>query len=115
MKVRLIRLLNWAYLMVVVVGLPAITSLHFGGVHVTSVRAFRQLTLGFLGFAAVANWVLTRWPGGNRRVISSHVHWMWIHLCFLAVFALAFAGHLDFGWLKESLLWLRDRTRSVGP
>lgn len=109
MRVHLIRLFNGIVLMIILIGLPAITSLHFGSLRITADPTYQRLTIAALGLATGLNIFLSIWPGGPRRVIRTLRQWAAIHAAFLITFYLAFHDYLDFTWLKDALLWLQNQ------
>jgi hypothetical protein len=93
---------NWAFLALVLIGVPAITSVHFGGVQLSSVQKARFLTLGGLAFAAIAN-LIVRFLSSNPKTRTLCGRWVMVHTLFLAVQVSYFRGVIQFQWLKDLL------------
>jgi hypothetical protein len=107
MQRLLIITTNCALLVILLIGIPAVTRARFGNLHISSVSDARLLTYWGLGIAAAGNFlVATVFAFGRNAKI----------LCFewTAVFgALILAeygfvhGYFNFDWLKDSLLWIQ--------
>lgn len=96
---------NGAWLIVVLVGVPAVTSMQLGELGLSSLPEFRMLTLAGMAAGAAGNLVC-----GWLRVAKPRKlwwHWTFVYVAGLGVYLLMFSGHLRFGWLKEALLWLK--------
>jgi hypothetical protein len=104
MKKFSVRLLNYGWLFLVLVGVPSITSVRLGGVNLSSNEKFQILTLGGLGIGLFLN-VL----GGCLLKAARRTGWNWAatYLVLLAIYILVFQERIEFGWLKESLLWIK--------
>jgi hypothetical protein len=104
MKKFSVRLFNYGWLFLVVVGIPSITSVRLGGVNLSSNEKFQVLTLGGLGIGLFLN-VL----GGCFLKAARRTCWNWAaaYLVILVIYFLVFKGRIEFGWLKESLLWIK--------
>lgn len=101
----IIQVANGSLLVIILIGVPAITSLRLGSLQLTSAPVFQQLILG--GFVAAAIFNLLGWLSAkaskNRRLFRN---WFAAHSALLAVEVLYFAGHIHFHWLKKALLWM---------
>lgn len=102
----LIQIVNSVWLALVLIGVPAATSLHLGRFSLSSQPSLQNVTLWGLGIAVVGNLVTGLFVIKNAKVQT--LCWMWA-LTFAALFGvdyLTFSGQLDFGWLKRALQWL---------
>ena len=104
MKKFSVRLFNYGWLFLVIVGIPSVTSVRLGGVNLSSNEKFQMLTLGGLGLGLFLNVM-----GGWLLKTARRTCWNWAaaYLVILAIYILVFQGRIEFGWLKESLLWIR--------
>lgn len=101
-----VRLVNTAWLVITLIGVPAITGLKFGGLRLSAVRIGETLTLLFIAVAIVGN-VVARFAlarDGQTRAVCDR--WAGVHAFFGVVFLLVFAEIIHFEWLKQWLLWL---------
>ena len=105
MKKFSVGLFNYGWLFIVVVGIPSITSVRVGGVNLSSNEKFQMLTLGGLGIGVFLN-VL----GGFFLREARRTCWKWAaaYLAILSIYVLVFKERIQFGWLKDSLLWVKD-------
>jgi hypothetical protein len=109
MQRLLVQLANVFVLVVIVIGVPAITSLRFGSVRLSSDPKLQMLTLGGLGLAAALNLI------GALALVSDKkgrkACWAWA-LLFALMLAAEYAyirGYLPFGWLKNFLEWIEEK------
>ena len=104
----LIHSVNSFLLVVILIGIPAITSARVGSLQLSSAPKAQRLTLWGLALAAVANAIaaLSVVKGRKERVLC----WRWIgaFLALLAVEYLHFNGYFNFDWLKKALLWVES-------
>ncbi len=108
MQIILIQLLNWTALVLILVGIPAITSLQFGSLQLGSVPIARQLILGGCTLSVALNFLGAVWLAKGKRARNLCRNWAFVMAALLLVHVLLFKGYIHFDWLKESLLWLRD-------
>lgn len=104
-----IQLINWGVLAVIVIGFPAISSLRIGNLQLTSTPVFQLLTLWGFVLAAGANLVTGFFLARRRKLRRVCYTWAFVHGGFLVFEYLVFEGVIDFEWLKQSLLWLREQ------
>lgn len=99
-----VRFFNYGWLFLVLVGIPSITSVRLGGVNFSSNQKFQMLTLGGLGIGLFLN-VL----GGFLLREARRTCWKWAaaYLAILSIYVLVFKGRIQFGWLKDALLWIK--------
>jgi hypothetical protein len=108
MRRLLIQLANVLLLIVVLIGIPAITSLRFGSIRLSSDPKRQTLTLAGLGLAAVANLLVAAFAMKDRK--GRKACWAWA-LLFAMVLAAEYGyirGYIDFQWLKDALRWLQQ-------
>lgn len=109
MRPFLIKTINCVWLILVVIGLPAIAEAHVLGMELASAPMARRLMAWGLGLGAVANAGLGAYALRNKK--EKRLSWEWAagFLCLCAVVLAVSHGYLNFEWLKRSLLWVRDR------
>jgi hypothetical protein len=107
MQRHIVNMSNAGWLLLVLIAIPTITSIQFGSLRISSTPEYRMLTYGGLATAIVANYIGACLAGGKLR--KSYRAWATIDIAALAVFVLVFTGCTRFEWLKEVLLWMRDR------
>lgn len=101
----LIHLANSVWMVVVLVGVPAVTSAQVGSIRLSAMPEFRMLTLGGLALGAACNLVAGFLASGKSR----RVYWAWAlpYSAGWIIYLLLFNRQINFGWLKEALLWLK--------
>jgi len=109
MQRLLIHCVNAFLLVVILIGIPAITSARFGSLQLSSAPKAHRLTLWGLAASAIGNMIVAAWlvKGRKERALC----WRWV-LTFSALFAvefLHFNGYFSFDWLKRALLWVGNR------
>jgi hypothetical protein len=105
----IIHAVNAAIFILIVMGIPAITSMQLGSIQLTSTPHSRMLTLWGLGFAAGGNAILA-FMCSNRRSRWAGLTWVLVFGGFLLAQYLFFAGLLQFDWLKKLLLKLKSKS-----
>jgi len=103
-----IQLINSFLLIVILIGIPAITSARFGNLQLSSAPKAHRLTLWGLALAAAANVIaaVSVAKGRKERVVCGW--WIAGFLALLAVEYLHFNGYFNFNWLKQALLWVQN-------
>ena len=103
-----IQLVNSFLLIVILIGIPAITSARFGNLQLSSAPKAHRLTLWGLALAAAANVIaaVSVAKGRKERVVCGW--WVAGFLALLAVEYLHFNGYFNFNWLKQALLWVQS-------
>ena len=103
-----IQLVNSFLLIVILIGIPAITSARFGNLQLSSAPKAHRLTLWGLALAAAANAIaaVSVAKGRKERVVCGW--WVAGFLALLAVEYLHFNGYFNFNWLKQALLWVQS-------
>jgi len=104
----LIQGINAFVLIVIFIGVPAITSARFGRLQLSSAPKAHRLTLWGLALAAIANAVVAVCPGKGRKERAVCLWWMGLFVALLAVKYLYFNGYIHFDWLKRALLWVQS-------
>jgi hypothetical protein len=102
-----IHFINIAVLIILVIGLPAVASLRFGGVAFSSVEIRHLLVFWSAGIAAIANLVASRKVAKGKPGRRCCRDWAILYLALMGAEWLFHAGYLKFDWLKEWLLRLK--------
>jgi hypothetical protein len=105
----LVHCANGFLLIVVLVGIPAITSARFGNWQLSSAPRAQMLTLWGLAAVAVVNAVVALGPikGRKERVLC----WKWaaaFGVLLLTQYLLK-RGYINFDWLRQVLEWVQKR------
>ncbi len=104
----LIKGVNFALLIVIVIGVPAVTRAQFGHFQITSAPTLQLLWFWGLSFALGANILAAAWlfKGRKERILC----WEWAAVFGVLLFAYsAFVlGYFKFDWLKKALQWLQN-------
>jgi len=105
----LIHCVNGCLLVLIFVGVPAVTSARFGNLLLSSASKAQLLTLWGLAAVAVGNllFALGLVKGRKERLVS----WKWTAAfgVLLLVESLLVHGYINFGWLKAALDWVQGR------
>ena len=109
MQRLLIQCTNTFLLIVILIGVPAVTSARFGNLLLSSTRRAQLLTLWGLAGASVANAVVAMIlvKGRKERIVC----WKWAATfgVFLLIEYSLIHGYLNFDWLRQALQWLQRR------
>ena len=105
----LIQCVNGALLIVIVLGVPAITRVQLWSLQIGSAPILQLLMLWGLALAAMGNAAagLIVFKGGKERKVC----WQWA-MVFSGLLAADYGlihGWFNFNWLKRALLGLRNR------
>lgn len=103
-----IQCVNAALLVIIFIGVPAITRAQFGNVQIGSAPKLRLLLFWGLALALLGN-VISAWFVFKKKP-QRKLCWEWAAVfggLLLAYCAYAF-GYLHFDWLRKSLLWLQE-------
>jgi len=103
-----IQLVNSFLLIVILIGIPAITSARFGNLQLSSAPKAHRLTLWGLALAAAANAIAAVSVAKGRKEQVVCGWWVAGFLALLAVEYLHFNGYFNFNWLKQALLWVQS-------
>jgi hypothetical protein len=104
----IIHAVNAVLFILIVIGIPAITSMQLGTLQLTSTPHSRMLTLWGLGLAAGGN-AIVAFLCSNRKNRWAGLVWVLVFGGLMLVQYLFFAGLLQFDWLKKLLLRLKGR------
>jgi hypothetical protein len=108
MQRLVINTINCALLILIVIGVPAITHKQFWDWEISSTPAAQRLTFGGLILAIVVN-VLGATifvPGPKAKALCAK--WSFIFGGFLFLEYAFIRDWINFNWLKNSLLWLQQ-------
>jgi hypothetical protein len=109
MRPFLIKAFNCTWLILVVIGLPAIAEERILGIEVASASMARRLMAWGLGLGIAANAITAMFGLRNRKEQRLCWEWSMAWLCLFAVVLALSHGYLNFEWLKQSLLWVGNR------
>jgi len=109
MRRLLIQCLNGLLLVIILIGVPAITSARFGSLQLSSAPKVQLLTLWGLGLAAACNLIAALWLMKDRRDRTLCWKWTFVFVALLAIEYAYFSGWLNFDWLKKTLQWAQNR------
>jgi hypothetical protein len=109
MQRLLIHSLNAFLLVVILIGIPAITSARFGNLQLSSAPKARMLTLWGLALTGAGNAIAAVALVKSRKERALCWRWALTFIALLAVEYLYFNGYFNFDWLKQALLWVRNR------
>ena len=104
----LIKCVNFALLVIIVIGVPAVTREQFWNLQIASAPTLQLLSFWGLSLALGGNILAAAWlfMGRKERILC----WEWAAVFGVLLFAYsAFAlGYFKFNWLKNTLLWLQS-------
>jgi hypothetical protein len=109
MQRLLIHLANAFVLIVVLIGVPAAASRRLLGLQLTSVSTTQMLTLWGLGLMVAANFFVGIFLAKDKKLRRLCLKWMLLHAVLFLIEALLYGGYIDFVWLKQALLWLKQK------
>ena len=105
----LIKAVNFALLIIMVIGVPAVTRAQLGQFQITPAPTLRLLSFWGLSLGLGGNILAATllFKGRKERILC----WEWAAIFGVLLFAYsAFAlGYFNFNWLKKALLWLQSR------
>lgn len=105
----LIKCINFALLIIIVIGIPAITRAQFWNLQIASAPTLQLLSFWGLSLALGGNFLAATmlFKGRKERILC----WEWAAVFGALLFAYgAFVlGYFKFDWLKNLLLWLQGR------
>jgi hypothetical protein len=107
------RVLIWSsnclLLIIILIGIPAITGTQLGTLEISSVPELQMLTLCGLSVATAGN-VVAAWLWARERK-TRKLCWLWA-VAFAGLFGVELAfihGYLNFNWLRQTLVWFQKR------
>ncbi|HKS38316.1 MAG TPA: hypothetical protein VJW76_14065 [Verrucomicrobiae bacterium] len=104
----LVHVANSALLVIVLIGIPAITSLRLGSIRLLSDPKLQMLTLGGLGLIGVANFAGALLVKKDKKTRHACRAWALLFGIILAAEFLYVHGFIHFRWLKKLLLWVQE-------
>ena len=105
MQPLFIRAANLFLLVIILVGIPAITGKNIGWLRLSNAVTAQTLTLWGLGLAALINGIGAFFFRRKRPVKIICWRWVAIFLVLLAVEILLIRHVISFDWLKDLLVW----------
>ena len=108
MQQFLIKCVNCALLIILLIGIPAVTGARFWNWQVSSVPAARTLLLWGLALATAGNAATALFGIRGRK--ERKLCWEWAAV-FGALLGVEYAfvhGWFNFNWLRQILLWLQE-------
>ncbi|PYJ86496.1 MAG: hypothetical protein DME22_05010 [Verrucomicrobia bacterium] len=96
-------------LVVILIGVPAITSARFGSLRLSSAPKVQLLTLWGLGLAVACNSSAALWLMKDRKDRTLFWKWTFVFGALLAIEYAYYNGWLNFNWLKQTLHWAQNR------
>jgi hypothetical protein len=106
-----IHALNAALLVILMIGVPAVTGFTLGSLRISSYPWLQRLLLAGLGVGVAGN-LLMGWWCRPRRQRKAYRGWALLHAAILAMAILTYSGWMDFDWLRELLQGAR-RVRAM--
>lgn len=103
-----IHVANVCVLVIVMIGLPAVASLRLGGVAISSIETRHLLVFWSAVLAASGNLIAIRFVARDAKERRRCRDWALLYLALLGAEWLYHRGDLQFGWLKNWLLKLRQ-------
>jgi len=103
-----VHLVNSALMVIILIGIPAITSLRFGSIRLNSNPKLQMLTLGGLALASAGNLIGALFLTVDKKTRRACGAWALLFGIILAAEFLYVRGFIRFGWLKEFLLWIQE-------
>ena len=104
-----IQSLNIVALVIILIGVPAATSVRLGGLFIGSRPAWEMVTLALLATMGTANFLAWLCLGSTKKQRQLWLRWCAVHLILLAIELAFFENYLSFKWLQKSLLWLKSQ------
>ncbi len=104
----LIKCINCGWLIIIVIGIPAVTRARFGNLQITSAPTLQLLLFWGMSLALGANVFAATFLVKSKK--DRVLCWEWAAVFAVLLFAYsAFVfGYFNFDWLKKSLLWLKS-------
>ena len=102
----LIKGINGALLVIIVIGVPAVTREQFGSFQIASAPKLQLLLFWSLSLALAGNLLAALALKGRRE---RTLCWEWAAVFGVLLFAYAafVLGYFNFNWLQRGLLWLQ--------
>ena len=103
-----VNVVNCALLVLILIGVPAISHKQFWHWQISSAPTAEKLTFGGLILAIGANVLAATIFFKNPKAKESCAKWSFIFGGILFLEYACFRGWLNFDWLKNSLLWMQN-------
>jgi len=100
--VSAIHALNAGLIVVLMIGVPAVTGIELGSLRISSNRWLQRLLLAGLGLGVGLNLAMGWWCR-PRRQRAAYRGWTLLHAAMLTVAMLTYSGRIHFDWLRDFL------------
>lgn len=107
MQRLVIKCVNCALLVIILIGVPSATSARFGDMQISSAPTMQMVTLWGFCFAAVGNILTATIFIKSRKEQSLCAQWAFVFGGLLLLEYLFIHGYFNFEWLKQFLQWLQ--------
>ena len=104
----LIKCVNGALLIIILIGIPAITREQFGSWQISSAPIAQKLMFWGLALAIIANVLGATIFVFGPKAKALCAQWAFIFAGFLFLEYAFMRGWINFNWLKNFLLWLQN-------
>jgi len=105
----LIKSANCGLLVIILIGIPAVTGARFGHLAVSSATTAQVLILWGLALAVTGNSFAALSFSKTRKLRLLCLEWALIFGSLLGIEIALVHGYLNFNWLKQGLLWLQKQ------
>lgn len=104
-----IHLFNIGMLIIVLIGVPAATSVRLASLQIGSRPASETVTIALVTLTLTVNCLGWLFLGTQRKTRRIWSRWAAGILFLLLTEISYFGGYLSFDWLQNSLLWLKSK------
>ncbi len=105
----LIKGVNCGLLVIILIGIPAVTGARFGHLSVSSATTAQVLMLWGLTLAVVGNSMAALSFSKAQKLQVLCWEWAVIFVSLLGIEIALIHGYVNFNWLKQGLLWLQKQ------
>jgi hypothetical protein len=105
----LIQCINCVLLMIILIGVPAVTRAQWGSWWIASAPKAQMLTLWALALVAIGNAAAAMIFIKGRKQRKLCGEWAAVFGALLFAYCAFVRGYFNFDWLKQALLWLQKR------
>ena len=109
MQRLLIKCVNFALLIIIAIGIPAITRAQFWNVQIASAPKLQLLSFWGLSLALAGNILGAAFLFKGRKERMLCWEWAAVFGALLFAYSAFVLGYFKFDWLKNILLWLQNR------